>query len=93
MRDYLGNDIQLDDMVIFPRKQGRYAMLAGGYVRDMEQRRQFKDGQMVPMVKIEYSNVHEYWYPASKIVRIPEDMIPEIRREKLNATAEAIIPS
>lgn len=56
-------------------------------------RKQFAEGGLVPMVLVEWSNIHKYWMPARHVVKLPDEMLPEKRREKLNATEEAIQPS
>lgn len=92
MIDYLGNKVEVDDTVIIPIKSGRTAGLGRGYVKSAEMRPQFSGGSLVPMLLIEWSNIHKYWFPAKRVVKIPHEMLPEKRREKLNDTQEAVQP-
>ena len=92
MRDYFGNIIQLGDKVVIATIEGkRIPAIATGFVTAMELRKQFANGGLVPMVQVEY--LVKFWLPASKVVKISDEMIPENRREKLNATEEATQPS
>lgn len=93
MRDYLGNNVQVGNTVIIPVKEGRTANLGKARVVDEGMRNQFRDGPLVPQVKVQWSNIHEYWMPARRVVMIPDEMLPEKRREtKLNAE-EAVVVS
>lgn len=93
MEDYLGNKVQVGDTVLLAVKFGRTAKISRGYVKDMEMKRQFRDGPMTNMVYVEWSNIHKYWIPAKHVAMIPNELLPEKRREKLHATAEAVVPS
>lgn len=93
MKDYLGNDVQIDDTVLIAIRSGRTATLGRGFVKDMAMRKQFATGPLVPMVQVEWSNIHKYWMPARHVVSLPHDMLPEKRREKYNDTEEAVQPS
>ena len=93
MEDYLGNKVGTGDTVIIAVKQGRTAGLGRGFVKDMAMRKQFTDGPLVEMVLVEWSNIHKYWMPAKRVVKIPDEMLPEKRRQKLNDTEEGIVAS
>ena len=91
MLDYLGNHVGVGDTVIIPIRQGRTASLSRGFVRDMKMKPQYTGGALVPHVMVEWSNLHVYWMPAKRVVKIPDDVLPEKRKDKLNATAEAVV--
>ena len=91
MLDYLGNHVETGDTVIIPIRQGRTASLSRGFVRDSMIKPQYSGGALVPHVFVEWSNLHKYWIPAKRVVKIPDDLLPEKRQEKLNATEEAIV--
>jgi hypothetical protein len=91
-KDYLGNNIAEGDTVIIAVKQGKYAMLSRGYVKQIGMKKMFGDGDPVAHVEVEWSNLHKFWIPASKVISVPDNMLPEKRREKLEETNEAEIP-
>ncbi len=93
MKDYLGNEVNVDDTVLISIRSGRTATLGRGYVKEAKMKKQFATGPLVPMVLVEWSNIHKYWMPARHVVTLPDDMLPEKRRERLNATEEAVQPS
>ena len=93
MKDFLGNDVEIDDTVLLALRSGRYAQLGRGFVKNAEVKPQFRGGVPTNMLEVEWSNIHRFWIPASKVVKLPDDMLPEKRREKLNETEEAIQPS
>lgn len=93
MIDFLGNQVNVGDTVLIPIKEGRTAKIGRGYVRDMRMGKQWAEGALIPQVMIEWSNIHKYWLPANRVVALPESMLAEKRREKLNGTEEAIQPS
>lgn len=93
MLDYLGNTVEVDDTVLIALRSGRRATLGRAFVKETAMRKQFAEGGLVPMVLVEWSNIHKYWMPARHVVKLPDEMLPEKRREKLNATEEAIQPS
>lgn len=92
MIDYLGNQVDVGDTVIIAVKSGRTAILGRAFVKQTGMKRQFGAGALVSMVEVEWSNIHRYWMPARNVIHIPEEMLPEKRREKLNDTKEAIQP-
>ena len=83
MKDYLGNNVDVGDTVIIAVRSGRTATLGRAYVRQAEMRPQFTGGVATNMVMVEWSNLHKYWIPASKVLRLPDEMLPEKRRERL----------
>lgn len=93
MEDYLGNKVGTGDTVLIAVRSGRAALLARAYVKDMRMGKQYNDGPLLPQVLVEWSNLHKFWMPAKRVVKLPDEMLPEKRREKLNATEEAIQPS
>lgn len=93
MKDYLGNNVDIDDTVLISIRSGRTATLSRGFVRDVKMKKQFATGPLVPMVEVEWSNIHKYWMPARHVVALPDNMLPEKRREKLDDTEEAVQPS
>lgn len=93
MIDNLGNQIEIGDTVIIAVRSGRTATLGRAFVKQMKLRPQFQGGAPTNMIEVEWSNVHRYWMPARNVVKIPDEMLPEKRREKLNGTKEAIQPS
>ena len=86
MQDQLGNVIEVGDTVIIAVKSGKYAVLGRAYVRAMENRQQFGDGHLVPMIKVEFSNISNFWLPARNVIKLLPDMVPENRRQKLHET-------
>lgn len=93
MKDYLGNQVSIGDTVIIAVRSGRTATLGRAYVKDAALKPQFAGGLNTNMLEIEWSNIHKYWMPASKVVRIPDEMLPERRITKLNDTEEGVQPS
>lgn len=93
MEDYLGNKVSTGDTVLLAVKFGRSAKISRGFVRDMKMGRRFANGPLENMVFVEWSNIHKYWMPAKHVAMIPTELLPEKQREKLNATAEAVVPS
>jgi hypothetical protein len=92
VRDKFGNIVEIGDRVLIPTIEGKkIPVLATGFVKAMAQKKQFANGGLVPMLQVEYLGMH--WMPASKVVKILDNMIAEDRREKLNATEEATQPS
>lgn len=87
----LGNTINDGDTVIIAIKTGRVASLVRAYARSTEFKPQFAGGAPCNMVEVEYSSLHKFWLPASHVVKISDDMLPEKRREKLNDTKEAVV--
>jgi hypothetical protein len=55
-------------------------------------RPQFAGGLSIPMVEVEWSNISRYWLPARQVIGLPDNMLPEKRKEKLNDTKEAVQP-
>ena len=92
MQDYLGNSVDVGDTVIIAIRSGRTATLGRAFVKNAGMRKQFREGPLVNMVEVEWSNLHKYWMPARNVIRIPDEMLPEKRREKMNGTEEAIQP-
>lgn len=92
MLDYLGNPVEVGDTVLIAIRSGRTATLGRGYVKAAELKPQFAGGVATNMLEIEWSNIHRYWMPARHVVKLPPEMLPEKRREKLNETEEAIQP-
>ena len=90
MKDYLGNEVNADDTVLISIRSGRTSTLGRGYVKEVKMKKQFATGPLVPMVLVEWSNIHKYWMPARHVVALPDDMLPEKRREKLNNVKEGI---
>jgi len=93
MIDNLGNQIEIGDTVIIAVRSGRTATLGRAYVKQTKLRPQFQGGTPTNMIEVEWSNVHRYWMPARNVIKLPDDMLPEKRREKLNGTKEAVQPS
>jgi hypothetical protein len=93
VKDYLGNNVDVDDTVIIAVRSGKYATLGRAFVIDKAFRPYFSGGQPTNMIRVEWSNLHKFWIPASKVLRVSDDMLPEKRREKLNETEEAVQPS
>lgn len=90
MKDYLGNQVDVGDTVLLALRSGRVAQFGRGFVKSAEFKPQFRDGASTWMLLVEWSNLHKYWMPASKVVRLPDEMLPEKRKEKLNGTEEGI---
>ena len=93
MEDYLGNSVGTGDTVLIAVRQGRTSGLGRGYVKDMRMGKQYADGPLIPQVLVEWSNIHKYWMPAKRVARIPDEMLPEKRRQKLNGTEEGTVVS
>jgi hypothetical protein len=93
MRDYLGNDVEVGDTVLVALKSGRTATLGRGYVLAHEFKPQYAGGLATNMLLIEWSNIHKYWIPASKMVKLPDYMLPEKRKADLEDTPEGVVPS
>lgn len=93
MKDLLGNNVDNGDLVIIAVKEGKYAKLSRAFVKDTAMKKQFIDAEHIPMVYVEYSNIVKFWTPANRVLKITDEMSPEKRREKLNATEEAVQPS
>lgn len=92
MIDFLGNPVEEDNMVIIAITEGRTAKLSRAIVKETKMRPQFQGGIAIPMVYIEYSNLTRFWLPANRVLTLTDNMLPEKRREKYNATEEAIQP-
>lgn len=90
MKDYLGNDVHEGDTVIVAIKSGRTATLGRAWVLQEELRPQYAGGTPANMLQIKWSNFHIYWIPASHVVKIPDEMLPEKRKEKLDNVNEGI---
>ena len=93
MKDFLENDVKVGDTVLIATRAGRTASIGRGFVVEAAMKRQFRDGPLVNMVKVEWSNIHKYWMPASKVVAIPPEMLPEKRREKKLNAEEGVVVS
>lgn len=91
--DRFGKRVELDDFVLIAIRSGKGADLTTGIVKSIEFRPQFRGGVSTNMVLVEWSNIHKYWMPASKVVVLPDSMIPEKLQEKLDATKEGVIVS
>ena len=89
MKDNLGNTIELGDTVIIAVRSGRTATLGRAFVKQMVLKPQFAGGTPTNMLEVEWSNIHRYWIPARNVIKLPEEMLPEKRREKLNGVSEA----
>lgn len=92
MKDYLGNPVNVDDTVLIAIRTGKTATLARAFVKDAKLKPQFPDAPPSNMIEVEWSNLHRYWMPARNVVRIPDEMLPEKRKEKLDGTEEAVQP-
>lgn len=92
MIDYLGNQVSEGDTVIIAIRSGRTATLGRAFVKQMKLKPQFAGGAPSNMIEVEWSNIHRYWMPARNVIKIPEEMLPEKRKEKLNGTSEAVQP-
>ena len=91
MIDYLGNHVGVGDTVIIPIRQGNTASLSRAFVQDTKMKPQYAGGALVPHVFVEWSNLHRYWMPAKRVVKIPDDLLPEKLKEKLYAAEEAVV--
>jgi len=90
--DYIGNQINEGDTVIVAIRSGNTASLGRAFVKQMKVKPQFAGGAPSNMIEVEWSNIHRYWMPSRHVLKIPEEMLPEKRREKLNDTNEAVQP-
>lgn len=90
MQDYLGNHVEKGDTVIIAMRSGRSATISRGYIVSTALKPQFAGGIPTNMVEVEWSNIHKLWMPARHVVRIPNDMLPEKRKERLNDVEEGV---
>lgn len=90
MIDYLGNNVDIGDTVIIAVKSGRTATLGRAFVKNAKFKPQFAGGAPSNMLEVEWSNIHRYWMPARNVIKIPDEMLPEKRREKLNESEEGV---
>lgn len=93
MKDYLGNHVQEGDTVLIAIRSGRTASLSRAFVDKVDLRPQFAGGMPTNMVYVRWSNLSKYWLPASHVVKLPDDMLPEKRKEKLKDVEEGVVVS
>ena len=90
MQDQLGNVIEVDDTVIIALRSGKYATLGRAYVRELKLRPQFAGGVPTPMIRVEWSNINNFWLPARNVFKMIPEMLPENRRKKYDNTEEGV---
>ena len=90
MLDYLGNHVDVGDTVLIAVRSGRNAILGRAFVKKAELKIQFSGGEPSNMLEVEYSNVSRFWIPARNVVKLPDELLPEKRRERLNETQEGV---
>lgn len=90
MKDYLNNEVNVGDTVIIAVKSGKVATLTRAFVKQAVLKPQYSGGAPTNMLEIEWSNLNRFWIPARHVISLPDSMLPEKRREKLNDVEEGI---
>lgn len=90
MQDQLGNIIDVGDTVIIALRSGKYATLGRAFVKEVKVRPQFVGGTPIQMIKVEWSNIHNFWMPSRNVFKLVPEMIPENRIKKYDNTEEGV---